>query len=99
MPLVCLGPVLIDGRGDVGHVAPCMAGHAHSAVEDLYRGGGGPHFHLLLGEVVGDAVPVVVELHVVINVDAVRFPVAVCVTFPGQGTQGGFVQRLEQTVA
>jgi hypothetical protein len=41
-PLVRLGPVMIDGSGDVGHIAPCRAAHAHSAVEDLYRRGGGP---------------------------------------------------------
>src|ERR1039458_5687159 len=56
-----------------------------AAMEDLDRRGGGAHFHLLLCELIGHAVPVVVELHVIVDVDAVGFPVAILVTCGGQG--------------
>src|ERR1039458_9220094 len=52
-------------------------------MEDLDRRGGGAHFHLLLCELIGHAVPVVVELHVIVDVDAVGFPVAILVTCGG----------------
>ena len=70
-------------------MAPAWLEHAHAAVKDLHRGGGGPHLHLLLGELIGHAVPVVVELDVVVDVDAGRFPVAILVTLAGKGRSAG----------
>jgi hypothetical protein len=39
------------------------------------------------------------ELYVIVDVDAVSFPVAILVTFRGQGAQRWLVERLEQTAA
>src|ERR1039457_6090747 len=61
-------------------------------MEDLDRRGGGAHFHLLLCELIGHAVPVVVELHVIVDVDAVGFPVAILVTCGGEGAQCRLVE-------
>src|SRR2546430_11388797 len=68
-------------------------------MEDLDRRGGGSHLHLLLRELIGHAVPVVVERDVIVDVDAVGFPVAILVTFGGQGAQRRLVERLEETAA
>jgi hypothetical protein len=61
-------------------------------MEDLDCCGGGPHLHLLLCELIGHAVPVVVELYVIVDADAVGFPVAILVTFRGQGAQRRLVE-------
>jgi hypothetical protein len=70
MALMRLGAVLSNGGGAIGQMAACMAGHAHTAMEDLDSRGRGAHLYLLLGELIRHAVPVVIEGHVVIDVDA-----------------------------
>src|SRR5580700_5430091 len=97
VPLVRLGPVIMDRGRIVGHLAPRVAGHAQAAMEDLNGRGGGPHLHLLLCELIGNAVPVVVELYVIVDIDAVGFPVTILVTFGRQGAQRRLVERLKHT--
>src|SRR5258707_12543413 len=90
-----LGPVLGNGGGAIGHMASCMAGHAHTAMEDLDNRSGGAHLYLLLGELIRHAIPVVIESHVVIDVDAMRFPIAVLEALSGQAAQSRFVQQFK----
>src|SRR5436853_247453 len=99
MPLMRLGPVVVDGGRLMGHLAPRMTSHAQAAMKNLHRGGGGPQFHLLLGELIGNAVPVVVKGYVIVDVDAVGFPIAICVAFRGQGAQRRLVERCEEAAA
>src|SRR5258708_22193689 len=94
-----LGPVLGNGGGAIGHMASCMAGHAHTAMEYLDNRSGGAHLYLLLGELIRHAVPVVIESHVVIDVDAMRFPIAVLVALCGQGAQCRFVEQFKLALA
>src|ERR1700728_1729026 len=75
--VVGAGPVVVHSCSGVGIVAAGVAGHPHTAMEDLHDAGGGSHLDLLLCEVVGYAVPVVVELDVIVDVDAVSFPIAI----------------------
>src|SRR6266576_7270412 len=69
MPLMRLRPVLADCSGAVRRMTPRMTGHTQSAMKDLHGRGGGAHFHILLGELIGHAVPVVLESHVIVDVD------------------------------
>src|SRR5271170_3425698 len=95
MSLMRLGPMFGNGGGVIRHMTARMAGHAHTAMEDLYRRGGGANLHFLLRELIRHAVPVMIESHVVIDVDAVGLPIAVLVAFGGQGAQHRFVQRFK----
>src|SRR6266404_2419359 len=95
MALMRLGPVLGNGGGAIGHMAACMAGYAHTAMEDLYSRGGGAYLYLLLGKLIRHAVPVVIEGHVVIDIDAMGFPIAVLVALCGQGAQYRLVEHFE----
>jgi hypothetical protein len=56
---------------------PVEGGHWYAAVRDLHRGGGGAQFYFLLDQLVGHAIPVVIQGDMVIDVDAMGFPVAV----------------------
>src|SRR5882724_6776706 len=76
-------------------MAARMAGHAHTAMEDLYDRGRGAHLYLLLGELIRHAVPVVIELHVVIDVDAMGLPIAILVALSGQSAQRRCVQQFK----
>src|SRR5205823_10662838 len=95
MALMRLGPVLGNGGGAVGHIAACVAGHAHTAMEDLYSRGRGAYLYLLLGELIRHAVPVVIEGHMVIDIDAMGLPIAVLIALCGQGTQHRFVEQFK----
>jgi hypothetical protein len=53
-------------------------------MKDLYRRGGGAHFHFLLHERIGNAVEVLPELNVIVDVDADRLPLAILIPFGGQ---------------
>src|ERR1700733_9239671 len=88
--------MIIDRGCDVGNIAPPVAGYAHAAVKDLHCGGSSSYFHLLLGEEVRDAVPVIVELYVIVDVDAAGFPIAVLVTLRRQSAQYRLFQRFEK---
>src|SRR5436190_2996370 len=90
-----LGPVLGNGRSAIGHMAACMAGHAHTAMEDLYSRGSGAYLYVLLGELIRHAVPVMIEFHVVIDVDAMALPIAILIALCGQGAQHRFVQQFK----
>ena len=57
-----------------------MTGHALAAVKDLHGGAGDLRFHLRLRELVGHAVPVMVDLHVIVDIDAADDPVSKLVT-------------------
>ena len=94
-----LWAVLGDRGGDMRYQAPCMAGHAQAAMKNLHRGGRGPHLHLLLRELIGHAVPVVVKRYVIVDVDAVGFPVTILIAFRGQGAQRRLVERFEEAAA
>ena len=56
MALMRLGPVLGNGGGAIGQMAACMAGYAHTAMEDLDSRGRGAYLYLLLGELIRHAV-------------------------------------------
>src|SRR5437870_883713 len=99
MALMRLGSVLGNGGGAIGQMAARMAGHAHTAMEDLYSRGGGAYLYLLLGELIRHAVPVVIKGHVVIDIDAMGLPIAVLVALCGQGTQHRFVEQFKLTSA
>src|SRR3954467_15774178 len=95
MSLMRLGPMFGNGRGAIGHMAACMAGHADAAMGGLYRRSGSAHLYLLLRELIRHAVPVMVEDHVVIDVDAVGLPIAILVAFCGQAAQRRLVQQFK----
>src|SRR5260370_5660608 len=95
MALMRLGRVLGNGGGAIGHRAACMTGHAHTAMEDLYSRGSGAHLYRLLGELIRHAVPVMIEVHVVIDVDAMGLPIAVLVALSGQGAQRRFIKQFK----
>src|SRR6266700_1749764 len=95
MALMRLGPVLCNGGGAIGHMTACMAGHAHTAMEDLDSRGRGAYLYLLLGELIWHAVPVMIEVHVVIDVDAMGLPIAVLVALCGQCTQHRFIKQFK----
>src|SRR5207245_8718943 len=92
MALMRLGPVLGNGGGAIGHMAACMAGYAHTAMEDLDSRGRGAYLYLLLGELIRHAVPVMIKGYVIIDIDAMGLPIAVLVALCGQGTQHRIIQ-------
>ena len=57
-------------------VAARMRGHTQALVKDLHCRGCGAQFYLLPRELVRHAVPVVVELGVIVDVDVCSFPIA-----------------------
>src|ERR1700724_4044226 len=99
MSVMRLGPMCGNCRGAIGHMAACMAGHADTAMEDLYRRSGSAHLYFLLCELIRHAVPVMVEGHVVIDVDAMGLPIAILVAFCRQSTQHRLVQHFKPGAA
>src|SRR6266516_6453359 len=95
MALMRLRPVLGKGGGAINQMAARMAGHAHTAMEDLDSRGRGAYLYLLLGELIRHAVPVMVEGNVVIDIDAMGLPIAVLIALGGQGAQHRFVQQFK----
>src|SRR5437667_3229372 len=76
MALMRLGPVLGNGGGAIGQMAACMAGYAHTAMEDLDSRGRGAYLYLLLGELIRHAVPVMIKGYVIIDIDAMGLPMS-----------------------
>jgi len=99
IPLVGFGPVGVDSGVTIRRVGPGVRGDALALMEDLDGGGGGPDLHLALGELVGYAVPVAVELDVIVDVDAYRLPLAVLVALGRQRLQRRAVQGFKQGFA
>src|ERR1039458_5658505 len=99
MPLMSLRPVLGNSRGMIGQMTARVAGHAHTTAEDLDGRGSGAHLDLLLGELIRHAVPVVVEVHVVVDVDATGFPIAVLIALCRQGAQDWLIKQFKLAAA
>src|SRR5690349_1608434 len=99
MPLMRLGPMLMTGGMMMPGMGPRVRGHANALMKDFDSGWRGTDFHLLLRELVGNAVPMVVPLDVVIDVDARRFPLAILVTLSRQRLQRRPVQSFKQRSA
>jgi len=72
-----------------------MGGDARPFVQNLHRGGRGTNLDQLMHQVVGDAVEVGIEGHVVVDVDAGAGPLAPIERLQGQRFPGWFVDHLE----
>src|ERR1700676_5520189 len=97
--LMRLGAVLGNGGSAMALMAADMTGHPQSAVKDLYRGGRSAYFYFLLDQLIRHAVPVVIEGHMVIDVDAMGFPVAVLIALCWQWTQHRLIEQFEKAAA
>ena len=92
------------GLGAVGRIrreapptpAPDVSRHAMAVVEDLHRGGREAHLHLLSDEAVRNAVEVVLDGDVVVDVDSGLAPLGVLVAGGGERLQSGPLHALEQ---
>ena len=90
-----LGPVFGHGGGAMWRMTAGVTGYPYAAVKDLHGSGGGAYFHLLPDQLVGHAIPVVIKLDVVIDIDAMGFPVAILIAFRGQRPQRWSVEQFE----
>ena len=68
-------------------------------MKDLHGGGGPACVHLLPNQLVGHAVVMPLQLHVVIDVHPQSLPVAKAVRLGGQRSQDGAIQLAEQIPA
>jgi hypothetical protein len=93
------GPVFRKRRVLVLTVRAHMRSNANAFVEDLHGVISAADFHLLLRQFVGDAVPVLVKLDMVIDVHTRRFPITVLEAFNRQWPQRRTVQLIEQRFA
>jgi hypothetical protein len=91
--------MLLDRGGVVGRRVAGVRSDAQPFVKDLHRRGGRADLDLLLRELVWHAVPVAIDLDVVVDVGACRCPLAVLVTLGGQRLQRGFVDLREEALA
>ena len=84
--------MLLVGLGSVGRIrgeapstpAPDVSRHAVAIVEDLHRGGREAHVHLLSDEAVRNAVEMVLDGDVVVDVDSGLAPLGVLVARGGK---------------
>ena len=91
MRAVTLGAMLVVGDGLPASAAAQVRSHARAFVQDLDRGGRRANLHQLVHQVVGHAVEVGIEGHVIVDVDAGARPFAQIERFGGQWLQRGFV--------
>ena len=75
--------MLGDGGGAMRLAIAGMRSHALAAPQDLHRRGGGADLQQLPGEQVRNTVVMVLELHVVVDVDARRGPLTKLVALGG----------------
>jgi hypothetical protein len=94
-----LGHVLGDGGGFSGAITPEMGGDSSALEEDLHGGLGEPHLHLLMDELIGDAVVMAIHLDMVIDIDLGAFPFGKDEPVRGKRLQGGFFQSVKQDLA
>jgi hypothetical protein len=97
--LMRFGHVLGDGGGFPGAIAPEMGGDSSAFEEDLDGGPGEPHLHLLMNELIGNAVVMAIHLDMVIDIDLGAFPFSKDEPMRGERLQGGFFQSFEQGLA
>ncbi len=97
MRLVALGPVFVNRRGRIPDRAARMRCDTHAAVENLHRCGRTARIQLLADELVGDAVIVMVDLDVIVDVCFDRLPNCHDVAAAGQWFERRSVQLLEQS--
>ena len=90
MLLVGLGHVLVFGRVSSADIAAGMRRHAPSIVEDLHRGGGKADLDLLVDQRVRNRVVVLVDFHVVVDVDFGVLPVSMAEALWRQGLEQRF---------
>ena len=96
MLLVRLGHVLVFGRVSSAGVAAGVRGQAPSVVEDLHRGGGKADLDLLVDQRVRNRVVVLVDFHVVVDVDFGVLPVSMAEALLRQGLEKRLIELLEQ---
>ena len=84
------GHVLGDGGGFPGAIAPEMGGDSSALEEDLDGGLGEPHLHLLMNELIGNAVVMAIQLDMVIDIDLGVFPFSKDEPVRGRGFKAGF---------
>lgn len=94
-----LGHMIRDGGGFPGAIAPEMGGNSSALEEDLDGGLGKPHLHLLMNELIGNAVVMAIQLDMVIDIDLSAFPFGKDEAMRGKRLQGGFFQSFEQDLA
>ncbi len=96
MRLMALGHVLLNRGVPVSRGAAQMRGDALAEWKISTVRGGEARFQLLAGKLVGNAVVMTVDLDVIIDVGADRFPVGDHIAFGGQRLQSGPVHCGEQ---
>jgi hypothetical protein len=94
-----LGHVLGDGGGFAGAIAPEMGGDSSALEEDLHRGLSEPHLHLLMNELIGNAVVMVIHLDMVIDIDLDAFPFSKDEPMGRKRLQDGSFQSVKQDLA
>jgi len=66
-----------------------MGGDSSALEEDLHRGLSEPHLHLLMNELIGNAVVMVIHLDMVIDIDLDAFPFSKDERWEGRGFKTG----------
>src|ERR1700686_829137 len=94
-----LGPVLVDGGGQVGDVTADMRSDPLAAIEDLHGRSGGADLDPLSGQGVRNTVVVVFQFYVVIDIGGGCLPGSKLVTLFRKWKQSGPIHSLKQTLA
>src|ERR1700681_222009 len=93
-----LGPVLVDGGGQVGDVTADMRSYPLAAIEDLHGRSRGADLDPLSGQGVRNTVVVVFQFYVVIDIGGGCLPASELVVLRGKWKQRGSVHGLKQTL-
>jgi hypothetical protein len=99
VPLVRFGPVLRNRRVLVLAVRTHMGGHANALMEYLDGSVSGADIHLLLRQFIRNAVPVPVELDMVIDVHTRLLPVPILERLNRKGPQRRTLQLIEERLS
>src|SRR3954447_2550996 len=95
MSLMTLGPVRADGDSLPPAATAQVRSYPRAFVQDFYRGWRRTDLHHLMHQVVGDAIQVVIEGHVIVDIDPRPRPLAHVEVFAGQRPECGLVERFE----
>ena len=99
MRLMALRHVLLHGRVTVGGRAARMRGHALAGMKDFDRCRREARLQLLAGQLIGNAVIMTIDLDVIIDRGAHRFPLRHGVTRGRQSLQGRPIEDFKQGCA
>jgi len=91
--------MLGQGHRRVGFLGAGVGSYPCTPMKDLHRCRRGPHFHLLVDQLIGDTIEAGVEFHVIVDVDLGRQPDRGQLKPLGrQGPQSGPIDLQEQTL-